>query len=115
MSLILHNQGSLSDLHIPLQTITHTPRRTLPQRVMEFMNSINATHLYANMEYEVDELRRDIRTCQLARESRIHVSITHDKLLVKPGTLSTQQGKPYTVSGCTRVTLDQFLTKHKGL
>jgi deoxyribodipyrimidine photo-lyase len=54
--------------------------------------------VYANIEYEVDELRRDIAVCKLAKDHRIITSFVHDKLVVEPGLLSTKQGKPYTVS-----------------
>lgn len=49
------------------------------------------------MEYEVDELRRDITVCSLANEHSICVNVVQDKLVIEPGTLSTKQGKPYTV------------------
>jgi deoxyribodipyrimidine photo-lyase len=84
-------------MNIPLYTITHTPRRSLPERVLGFMHEINATCVYANMEYEVDELRRDIQLCTLAKNHNIHVAVVHDKLVIEPGVLSTKQGKPYMV------------------
>ena len=51
----------------------------------------------ANMEYEVDELRRDIDVCKLARAGGIRAHFVHDKLSVPPGELATKQGKQYTV------------------
>ena len=54
--------------------------------------------MYANIEYEVDELRRDIKILELAKQQGIKCSFVHDKLLVEPGTLFTQQGKPFAVS-----------------
>ncbi len=53
--------------------------------------------MFANIEYEVDELRRDITVCSLAKERGILSTFVHDKLIVEPGSLSTKQGKPYTV------------------
>jgi len=58
---------------------------------------VNAIRLFANIEYEVDELRRDITVCNLAKDRGILPSFFHDKLIVDPGLLSTKQGKPYTV------------------
>lgn len=58
---------------------------------------MNATWLFANIEYEVDELRRDIAVARLAHDNGILPTFVHDKLIVAPGLLSTKQGKPYTV------------------
>lgn len=61
---------------------------------------MNAIRVYANIEYEVDELRRDITVCKLAKDNGIIATFVHDKLVVEPGLLSTKQSKPYTVSLC---------------
>ena len=61
---------------------------------------MNAIRVYANIEYEVDELRRDITVCNLAKDNGIVATFVHDKLVVEPGLLSTKQGKTYTVSPC---------------
>ena len=58
---------------------------------------MNATRLFANIEYEVDELRRDIAVCNVANDRNILPTFVHDKLIVEPGSLSTKQGKPYAV------------------
>ena len=58
---------------------------------------MNAIRLFANIEYEVDELRRDITVCNLAKDKGILPNFCHDKLIVEPGLLVTKQGKPYTV------------------
>jgi deoxyribodipyrimidine photo-lyase len=51
------------------------------------------------MEYEVDELRRDIEVLQLGgkAKSKVRAMFVHDRLAVPPGTLKTGQGKPYGV------------------
>ncbi|KAI0307298.1 DNA photolyase, FAD-binding/Cryptochrome [Multifurca ochricompacta] len=90
-------KDSLAKLNIPLHVSTHTPRRTLPSYVISLLQSFNATRVFANIEYEVDELRRDIAICTLANDNGIHPTFVHDKLIVEPGLLSTKQGKPYTV------------------
>lgn len=62
---------------------------------------MNVNRLFANIEYEVDEIRRDIAVCKLAKDNGILPTFVHDKLIVEPGLLSTKQGKPYTVRPCT--------------
>ncbi|GJE84507.1 DNA photolyase [Phanerochaete sordida] len=58
---LTHVKESLAELNIPLRVITHSPRNTLPERVVEILSEWNAARLFANIEHEVDELRRDIR------------------------------------------------------
>ena len=85
-------------LNIPLHVSLHSERRTLPSHIIFFLQSVNAIRVYANIEYEVDELRRDIAVCKLAKDYGIITTFVHDKLVVEPGLLSTKQGKPYAVS-----------------
>ncbi|EGO02195.1 hypothetical protein SERLA73DRAFT_104574 [Serpula lacrymans var. lacrymans S7.3] len=90
-------KSSLTLLDIPLYTIMHTTRRTLPERVLSILQSLQTTQLFANIEYELDELRRDIRICQLAKEYKIRPNFVHDKCIIEPGVLETKNGKAYTV------------------
>ena len=82
---------------------THTPRRTLPTDVINLLKQWNVKELYANIEYEVDELRRDTKILELANREGIKCTFLHDKLLVEPGTLFTKQGKPFAVSAIVMV------------
>jgi len=74
----------------------------LPTGVIDLLKRWNVKELYANIEYELDELRRDIKVLELANREGIKCTFIHDKLLVEPGTLSTQQGKPFAVSAAVR-------------
>ncbi|KAI0068783.1 hypothetical protein BV25DRAFT_1986350 [Artomyces pyxidatus] len=90
-------KASLSDIDIPLHVVTHKPRRDIPSFVISFLRSMKATRLFANMEYEVDELRRDIQVCELGKDEGISPMFIHDKLIIEPGVLTSKQGKPYAV------------------
>ncbi|KAN0126947.1 DNA photolyase, FAD-binding/Cryptochrome [Russula decolorans] len=90
-------KDALARLHIPLHVSLHLKRRTLPSHVISLLQSVNAIRLFANIEYEVDELRRDITVCHLAKDKGILPNFFHDKLIVEPGLLSTKQGKPFSV------------------
>ncbi len=94
---ILTPQDAFAKLNIPLHVSLHSQRRTLPSHVISLLRSVNAIRLFANIEYEVDELRRDITVCNLAKDKGILPNFCHDKLIVEPGLLVTKQGKPYTV------------------
>lgn len=91
-------KSALAELHIPLHTVTHTPRRTLPNFVVSLLNTLKAKHLFANIEYEVDELRRDIKICELAKPEGIKPTYIHDKCVIEPNIILTKQEKVYTVS-----------------
>jgi len=52
--------------------------------------------LFANLEYEVDELRRDIQVLELA-SSQIDIQFVHDRTIVEPDTIKTNEDKTYSV------------------
>ena len=78
-------ETSFSTLNIPLKVTSHTPRITIPSHVLSIIRSLGATRLFANMEYELDELRRDTSLCRLAQESGVKVELFHDRCVVEPG------------------------------
>ncbi|KAH7929419.1 hypothetical protein BV22DRAFT_1002728 [Leucogyrophana mollusca] len=90
-------KASLDLLNIPLYTVSHTPRCTLPGRVISLLQSFSCTRLFANFEYELDELRRDREVCRLANELGIKPMFVHDRCIIEPGVVTTKEGKPYTV------------------
>ncbi len=102
---ILHRQTELAKLDIPLYTVSHTPRNNIPAFVVELLQKWNASHLFANIEYEVDELRRDLAVCKLANaRGQVACAFVHDKCIVAPGDVRTKEGRGYTV----RHTISQF-------
>jgi deoxyribodipyrimidine photo-lyase len=71
---------------------------SIPRRLVEeVFPHLRANHVFANIEYEVDELRRDIATVKKGREKGIEVVCSHDKLVVPPGRVKSLQDKPYSV------------------
>lgn len=87
----------LGELDIPLHMETQENRKAIPQRIVELCQKWGAKDLYANIEYEVDELRREAKLVQLCADSDINFTPTHDNCVVTPGALATQQGKQYAV------------------
>lgn len=91
-------QEALSKLDIPLFTTSHDLRATLPERVMAILADWKVTQLFANVEYAVDELRRDIRVCELANQGgTVRCAFVHDKCIIAPGAVKTKEGRGYTV------------------
>ncbi|KAL5530213.1 PHR1_2 [Sanghuangporus sanghuang] len=90
-------KASLDELHIPLHIVTIEPRRSIPAKVVNMLKDWGATRLFANISYEVDELRRDIKTCEIGKEAGVKCDFVQDKLIVNPGVLTTKEGKAYAV------------------
>ncbi|TIB73212.1 deoxyribodipyrimidine photo-lyase [Wallemia mellicola] len=81
----LHSlQEELDELNIPLYTFTAEKRREIPQLVLDFVKNNNAKHLFGNIEYEIDELFRDLQVINLANEQSIEVRLEHDNMIVPP-------------------------------
>lgn len=85
---ILRDQ--LKEKHIPLAILTCEKRKDKAKAVADFIETQGVTHVFANFEYEVDELRRDIDL--LKRDPKAHVELLHDQTVVAPGTLTTKTG-----------------------
>lgn len=93
---LLH--ADLKKLHVPLVVRTHDRRTKIPEAVLEWAREWGATHLFGNIEYEVDELWRDAAVVQKAsKQGDIFVDFFEDAYIVKPGELTTQAGRQYAV------------------
>ncbi|BGP35308.1 DNA photolyase phr1 [Rhodotorula toruloides] len=98
-------RAELDKLHIPLFTFTQSSeRKAIPRILSEKLAEWNAFGVYANIEYEVDELTRDIEVLERTRDAREkgagwkgQVEFFKDFCIVAPGELLTKQGKPYSV------------------
>ena len=91
-------QEELDTYNIPLAVRTIEARKTIPESVIGMCKDWSASHLFANLEYEIDELRRDIRICEIAQEDgTIETVFHHDYVLVPPGKVVTKERKPYSV------------------
>ena len=68
----------LGEFDIPLYMETVEKRKSIPERVLELCESWGASHLFANIEYEVDELRREALLTKKAAEKGISVDVVPD-------------------------------------
>ncbi|KAG6821605.1 hypothetical protein H0H93_000114 [Arthromyces matolae] len=87
---------SLANLNIPLHVVTHTPRRTMANYIMSMVAEFGCRNLFANIEYEVDELRRDLRICELAKEQGVKATFVHDRCIIEPGVILTKDNRAYS-------------------
>lgn len=87
----------LAKLDIPLYVETVEKRKKIPDRILELMEEWGANHLFANMEYEVDELRRERHLVRGLSENGKSFEVVHDTCVVPPGELQTGSGRQYAV------------------
>ncbi|GAC76270.1 deoxyribodipyrimidine photolyase [Moesziomyces antarcticus T-34] len=91
-------QRSFDKLNIPFVVYTHTGKRTeVGDKIFELCQQWNASQLTANIEYEVDELWRDIGMVERAADQGVSFSMMHDCYVVPPGRVLTNDGRPYSV------------------
>lgn len=89
----------LEEKNIPMAIVVAEERADKSTRVLEFVKKHDVSHVYANMEYEVDELRRDIKLAKLFHggEDGVSFEVLHDQTVVIPGHLKTGAGTPIKV------------------
>ncbi|KAI1420675.1 deoxyribodipyrimidine photo-lyase [Xylaria sp. FL1777] len=87
----------LDALDIPLYVEIVEKRKDIPSRIIEFMEEWDANHLFVNIEYEVDELRREARMVKMCTERGLAMEVFHDTCVVPPGALHSGSGKQYAV------------------
>jgi len=92
-----HLQEEFEKHDIPLYTFSHDKRKEIPSVVCKKLEEWGAVGLYANVEYEVDELRRDteiIRSVKDARKSGKgyagKAEFLKDLCVVPPGEVTTK-------------------------
>ncbi|KAK3052533.1 hypothetical protein LTR09_006387 [Extremus antarcticus] len=88
----------LDEKNIPLAIIEAEERNQKTAKVMQFIEDNDISHVYANMEYEVDELRRDISVAKHVQEKKdLSFEVKHDQTVVKPLAIKGQGGGPMKV------------------
>ncbi|RFU73580.1 deoxyribodipyrimidine photo-lyase [Trichoderma arundinaceum] len=90
-------KADLAALDIPLYVETVDKRKKIPHRILELMNEWGSNHLFANIEYEVDELRREAQMIRHFAENNKSLEVVHDTCVVPPGELRSGSGKQYAV------------------
>lgn len=90
-------KSDLAKLDIPLYVETVEKRKNIPGRIFELCEKWGASHLFANKEYEVDELRREARMIREGLRKGIAFTVEPDTCVVAPGELKSGAGTQYAV------------------
>jgi deoxyribodipyrimidine photo-lyase len=88
-------QAELKKLDIPLVFLESAKSADIVSTLNDFVKENEISHVFANYEYEIDELRRDIKFLKSTTASQ--VSFRHDQCIMEPGTIVTGAGSPMKV------------------
>lgn len=115
-----HLKSELAKLDIPLYVEAQAVRKKIPSRLIELFKEWNAQHVFCNIEYEVDELRREARLVQDCLDEGIAFEAVHDSCVVEPGPLKTNAGgqisvySPWHRKWCAHITSNPDALKDYG-
>ncbi|CUM62579.1 uncharacterized protein PRCAT00000131001 [Priceomyces carsonii] len=91
-------QGRLNEKNIPLVVLKVDNRRDICSEIEKFLLAKEVSHLFSNIEYEVDELRTTKTLVHNLLKKGICYLPFHNSCVVKPGELKTKsKGTPYSV------------------
>ncbi|KAK5957307.1 hypothetical protein OHC33_001679 [Knufia fluminis] len=90
-------QKELKKHDIPLVFLEASERNEIVPTLFSLVRDISISHVFANYEYEVDELRRDIKLLKHGNEGNFQLALRHDQTVKEPLTLLTNSGKPMKV------------------
>ncbi|KAK4503763.1 hypothetical protein PRZ48_004678 [Zasmidium cellare] len=90
-------KSDLQEKNIPLYVATIDKRKDVPGHILEVCEKWGAKHIFCNIEYEVDELRRETKLMKQCLEKGIDFHPVHDDVVVPPGNLASGAGKQYSV------------------
>lgn len=91
-------KSKLAELNIPFYIVSQSRRLAIPRYLVEdVLPHIGAKTVFANIEYEVDELRRDIDVTRRAQAKGMDAIFVHDRLAVPPGRVLSKAGTPMSV------------------
>ena len=80
-------KDDLAQLGIPLHVELVEQRKDIPAKIIELLRTWDTTELFANIEYEVDELDRDKKLISEANQAQIGINYFHDQCVIQPGTI----------------------------
>lgn len=83
-------EKKLSKLNIALVTIDADSRKAIVPQITAFLKKYGISHLYTNIEYEIDELRLYIKLLDALADEGKALFPCHDTCIVTPGELKTK-------------------------
>jgi deoxyribodipyrimidine photo-lyase len=90
-------QKELEKLDIPLLFLEAEERDEIVPTISKLIKDEKVSNVFANYEYEIDELRRDTKLLRDAKDRGYQVSLRHDQTVMEPLTMLTGAGQPMKV------------------
>lgn len=90
-------EKSLQALNIPLLILHTEDFRSLPQAMAELATKHGITAIYANRQYEVNEVARDEALARKLLALGIPFHLSHDQCVLPPGSVRKKDGDAYSV------------------
>ena len=115
-----HLRQELAKLDIPLYVETVEKRKKVPVRLLELFKEWDTSNVFCNIEYEVDELRREAGLMKTCLAEGISFEAVHDSCVVEPGQLRTNAGgqlsvySPWHRKWCAHITSNPDALKDHG-
>ena len=75
--------------------VTKGGRKGMPEFIVGLCEEVGVKHTFCNIEYEVDELRREAKLSRMCLKKGISFTQVHDDVIVPPGDLKTRTAKQY--------------------
>lgn len=92
---LIELKKELSELNIPLLILSCPWFKDIHLSLKPVFNDLNVSHLFANKEYEANELDRDHKLTDLL--PNIHCTFYDDKCTITPGKILNKTQQPYKV------------------
>jgi len=94
---VLELGARLQRLKIPLLIVPAPWFADVPAALMKIVHATGARRLYFNAEYPLNEARRDAAVRQACTTQGIECHVRHGDVILPPGSVAKDDGKPYSV------------------
>jgi deoxyribodipyrimidine photo-lyase len=90
-------KDELGQLDIPLHIEVVENKKNVPKTLVDLAEKWGVKDVFCNLEYEIDELRREEKLVNMMLDKGIGFYPQHDDCVVMPGSLQTGSGRQYAV------------------
>ena len=87
----------LQTLDIPLLVIKANEFKNCSKEISIIVTKLDVTQLFFNKEFGINEEKRDQEVIAILAKEEIEIKTYSDQVLFEPGSLKTQQDKPFSV------------------
>ncbi len=94
---LIELEKELKQRNIPLLVINAENYERVPHALLSVLQETNSDSLYFNIEYPLNEKKRDQAVVDLCTSNNIHTHTYHGDIVLPPGSVRTQQDAIYKV------------------